>query len=128
LLVAREVATVDLLTEGRLQLGLGAVDMQSEYEQAGLDFDAGGTRAERLAEGLLNGEQVALAGRQYRVTAARSSCRSKAFAHAVPQIRLACQLRPQADIAVIRGSLLPDGAEPDILVGSRMGMFLYHAA
>ena len=74
MLVAREVATVDLLTEGRLQLGLGAVDMQSEYEQAGLDFDAGGTRAERLAEavtfikGLLNGEQVALAGRHYRVT------------------------------------------------------------
>ena len=50
LLVAREAATVDLLTEGRLQLGAGAVHMQSEYEQAGLDFDAGGTRVERLAE------------------------------------------------------------------------------
>jgi alkanesulfonate monooxygenase SsuD/methylene tetrahydromethanopterin reductase-like flavin-dependent oxidoreductase (luciferase family) len=48
--------------------------MQSEYEQAGLDFDAGGTRVERLAEavtlikGLLKGEQVAFAGRHYRVT------------------------------------------------------------
>ena len=42
-LVAREAATIDLLTEGRLQLGLGAGHMQSEYEQAGLDFDAGGT-------------------------------------------------------------------------------------
>jgi len=73
-LVAREAATVDLLTEGRLQLGLGAGHMQSEYEQAGLDFDSGRTRVERLAEaitlikGLLNGEQVALAGRHYRVT------------------------------------------------------------
>jgi len=70
----REAATVDLLTEGRLQLGLGAGHMQSEYEQAGLDFDAGGTRVERLAEavtlikGLLKGEQVAFAGRHYRVT------------------------------------------------------------
>jgi alkanesulfonate monooxygenase SsuD/methylene tetrahydromethanopterin reductase-like flavin-dependent oxidoreductase (luciferase family) len=40
-LVAREAATADLLTEGRLQLGLGAGHMQSEYEQGGLDFDAG---------------------------------------------------------------------------------------
>jgi len=73
-LVAREAATVDLLTEGRLQLGLGAGHMQSEYEQAGLDFDAGGIRVERLAEavtlikGQLKGEQVALAGRHYHVT------------------------------------------------------------
>jgi len=73
-LVAREAATVDLLTEGRLELGLGAGHMQSEYRQAGLNFDAGGIRVERLAEAvtlikrLLDGEQqVALAGRHYRV-------------------------------------------------------------
>jgi probable F420-dependent oxidoreductase len=73
-LVAREAATVDLLTEGRLQLGLGAGHMQAEYDQAGLGFDAAGTRVARLAEavtiikGLLTGEQVTFAGRHYRVT------------------------------------------------------------
>ena len=73
-LAAREAATVDLLTDGRLQFGLGAGHMQSEYDQAGLRFDAGGTRVERLAEavtivkGLLKGEQVTFAGRHYRVT------------------------------------------------------------
>jgi probable F420-dependent oxidoreductase len=73
-LVAREAATVDLLTDGRLQLGLGAGHMQSEYDQAGLRFDAGGTRVERLAEavaivkGLLTGEPVTFVGRHYRVT------------------------------------------------------------
>jgi probable F420-dependent oxidoreductase len=73
-LVAREAATVDLLTDGRFQLGLGAGHMQSEYDQAGLHFDAGGTRVERLTEavtiikGLLTGEQVTFAGRHYRVT------------------------------------------------------------
>ena len=72
-LVAREAATVDLLTEGRLILGLGAGHMQSEYDQAGLSFDTGGTRVERLAEavavikGLLSGERVTFAGRHYRV-------------------------------------------------------------
>src|SRR5919106_1197347 len=38
-LLAREAATIDLLTDGRLELGLGAGYMQSEYEQAGLPFD-----------------------------------------------------------------------------------------
>jgi probable F420-dependent oxidoreductase len=73
-LVARESAAVDLLTDGRLQLGLGAGSIQSEYDQAGLSFDRGATRVERLTEavtiikGLLKGEKVAFAGRHYRVT------------------------------------------------------------
>ena len=73
-LVAREAATIDLLTDGRLELGLGAGHMQSEYNQAGLNFDAGGIRVERLGEAvilikrLLKGEQVTLAGHYYRVT------------------------------------------------------------
>jgi probable F420-dependent oxidoreductase len=73
-LLAREAATVDLLTDGRLQLGLGAGSIRSEYEQAGLKFDRGVVRVERLAEavaiikGLLRGERVTLTGRHYRVT------------------------------------------------------------
>ena len=73
-LVAREAATVDLLTDGRLQLGLGAGHMQAEYDQTGVRFEAGGTRVDRLAEavavvkGLFTGEAVTFAGRHYRVT------------------------------------------------------------
>lgn len=73
-LVAREAASVDLLTDGRLQLGLGAGSIRSEYEQAGLAFDRGATRVERLGEAvtiikaLLRGEQVTFAGRHYHVT------------------------------------------------------------
>src|SRR6266849_5250709 len=73
-LVAREAATVDLLTEGRFQLGLGAGSLRSEYDEAGLGFDRGATRVERLSEaitiikGLLKGEEVSFAGRHYRVT------------------------------------------------------------
>jgi probable F420-dependent oxidoreductase len=75
--VAREAATVDLLTDGRLQLGLGAGHMKSEYDQAGLGFVSGGTRVERLGEAvtivkeLLTGEPVTFAGRHYRVTGHR---------------------------------------------------------
>jgi probable F420-dependent oxidoreductase len=73
-LLAREAATIDLLTDGRFQLGLGAGNVPSEYHQAGLNFDAGGTRVARLAEavtvikGLLKGETVTFTGKHYRVT------------------------------------------------------------
>ena len=73
-LLAREAATLDVLSDGRLELGLGAGHMQSEYEQAGLTFDPGATRVERLAEAvvivkrLLEGEPVTFGGRHYRVT------------------------------------------------------------
>ena len=73
-IVAREAATADVLTDGRLQLGLGAGHMKSEYDEAGLPFDAGATRVERLAEavtivkGLLAGEAITFTGRHYRVT------------------------------------------------------------
>ena len=73
-LVAREAATIDLLTGGRFLLGLGAGYVKAEYEQAGLVFDRGGVRVERLAEaiavikGLMTGEAVTFAGRHYRIT------------------------------------------------------------
>src|SRR6266480_1257260 len=49
-LVAREAAAVDLLSDGRLQLGLGAGSIKSEYDEAGFSFDPGSVRVERLAE------------------------------------------------------------------------------
>jgi probable F420-dependent oxidoreductase len=73
-LLAREAATTDLLTDGRFELGLGAGSIKSEYDEAGLSFDPGSTRVERLAESvtiikrLLTGEQVTFAGRHYHVT------------------------------------------------------------
>lgn len=73
-LVAREAATVDLLTDGRLQLGLGAGSIRAEYDQIGLAFDRGAERVERLAEAvsiiksLLAGETVDFTGKHYRVT------------------------------------------------------------
>src|SRR5207244_9606855 len=47
-LVAREAATVDLLTDGRLQLGLGAGSIKSEYDPVVLCFYPQPTPAEQL--------------------------------------------------------------------------------
>ena len=72
-LVAREAAAIDLLTDGRLQLGLGAGSIKSEYDEAGMRFDAGRVRVERLAEAvaviktLLRGDEVNFSGAHYQV-------------------------------------------------------------
>ena len=72
--LAREAAAMDQLSSGRFELGLGAGWLRAEYEEAGIRYDAAGTRIERLAEavaiikGLLAGERVTFAGRHYTIT------------------------------------------------------------
>jgi probable F420-dependent oxidoreductase len=46
--LAQELATIDLVTEGRLEIGLGAGWARSEYEAAGIQFDPPGLRLARL--------------------------------------------------------------------------------
>jgi probable F420-dependent oxidoreductase len=48
-LLAREVATTDILTDGRLEVGLGAGHMKWEFDEAGLDWESFPARAERLS-------------------------------------------------------------------------------
>lgn len=73
-LTAREAATLDVLSDGRLELGIGGGHMQSEYAQAGLAFEPGTTRVERLAEALViikelfEGKPVSFSGRHYRIS------------------------------------------------------------
>ena len=72
-LVAREAAALDLLSEGRFELGLGAGHMKHEYDQVGMRFDGPGTRVARMVEsvqiirGLLAGDEVSFAGQHYDV-------------------------------------------------------------
>lgn len=52
LVAAKEAATIDLLSDGRLELGIGAGWLDSEYHALGLPFDAPSTRIERLSEAI----------------------------------------------------------------------------
>ncbi|HEY3682208.1 MAG TPA: TIGR03621 family F420-dependent LLM class oxidoreductase [Streptosporangiaceae bacterium] len=72
-LLAQEAATLDVLSEGRFELGLGAGFNAEEYAAAGLPFDPPGVRVGRLEEavriikGLFAGEPYALDGRHYTI-------------------------------------------------------------
>lgn len=73
-LLAREAAEIDVLSDGRMELGLGAGWSKSEYEMVGIAFEPGPVRAERLEEAvsiirrLHAGETVDHSGRHYRLS------------------------------------------------------------
>jgi probable F420-dependent oxidoreductase len=74
IVLAKEAATLDLLSDGRFDLGLGAGWMASDYEQSGIPFDPPGVRIDRMEEalaiikGLLAGGRFSFTGKHYRIT------------------------------------------------------------
>src|SRR6202051_947877 len=52
LILAKESATIDLLSDGRLELGLGAGWMRSDYDASGMAYDTPGVRVDRFVEGV----------------------------------------------------------------------------
>ncbi len=46
--LAQQLATIDLVTEGRLEIGMGAGWARSEYDAAGIQFDPPGLRLDRM--------------------------------------------------------------------------------
>jgi probable F420-dependent oxidoreductase len=72
-MLAKEAATLDLLSEGRLELGIGAGWLRAEYEALGIDFDPAPVRIERLAETVavlkahMAGGPVSFSGKHFRL-------------------------------------------------------------
>ena len=72
-LLAKEAATLDLLSDGRFEFGLGAGWFQTEYERAGIAFDPPGRRIDRMHEaltifkGLWSDESLTFQGTHYAI-------------------------------------------------------------
>lgn len=76
-LLAREAATLDVLSNGRVELGIGAGWLRSDYRQLGLPYDEPKVRIDRMVEAiaimkrLFAGETVDHEGAHYRIRGAR---------------------------------------------------------
>ena len=75
--LAKEMATLDLATEGRVEFGLGAGWKRTDYEESGMAYDRPGVRIARMAEGLAvmkalwaSPEPVTYQGEHYRIDGA----------------------------------------------------------
>jgi len=72
--LAKELATLDLLSDGRLEIGIGAGWMATDYEQSGMQYDRPGVRIDRFLEGLeiikraMTGEKFSFSGKHYTIT------------------------------------------------------------
>lgn len=72
-ILAKEAATLDALSNGRFELGLGAGWAKTEYQQAGIPFESPGMRVSRLEEavrvikGLFADEQLTFSGAHYHI-------------------------------------------------------------
>ncbi len=72
-LVAREAAMLDQLSNGRLELGVGAGHAAPEYDELGVPFDPAPVRVDRLEASvailrrLFDGETVTVEGPHYRL-------------------------------------------------------------
>lgn len=75
--LAKEIATLDLASEGRVEFGIGAGWMKSDYDESGMDYDRPGVRIDRMVEGLSIMKQLwrdgtaNLQGEHYAVTNAQ---------------------------------------------------------
>jgi probable F420-dependent oxidoreductase len=75
--LAKEMATLDVVSEGRVEFGLGAGWKRDDYDHSGLSFDGPGTRISRMIESLAvmralwaSADPVTFSGRHYRIAGA----------------------------------------------------------
>jgi probable F420-dependent oxidoreductase len=78
-LLAKEMASLDVLSGGRVELGLGTGYARADYDQAGIPFDPPGVRIDRLEEaihilkGCFTGDPFSFTGRHYTVHALKGA-------------------------------------------------------
>lgn len=72
--LAKELATMDLLSDGRVEIGLGAGWMRSDYDTSGIPFDRPGVRigrfveAIRVVKGAMGDGPFSFEGEHYTIT------------------------------------------------------------
>ena len=123
-LLAKDISTIDVLSHGRIELGIGAGWQRDDYIALGLTYENASTRIAKLAESLdiirqyFSSESVDFTGDQYRIN----------HMEALPR----CVQRPNPPILVGAGGprmLELAGRKADIVgIHPRMGTVIDRAA
>ncbi len=127
LVLAKELATLDVLSNGRLEIGLGAGWMISDYEQSGIVYEPAGVRISRLQEAVtiikscLIGDSFSFTGRHYQITNHQGTPKPVQSPH--PPLMLAGGAKRvlsfaarEADIVAVNFSLAAGRVSPEVAV------------
>jgi probable F420-dependent oxidoreductase len=129
LVLAKEIATLDLLSEGRVEFGLGAGWMTADYEAAGFEIDPPSVRIDRMAESLAVMKALwstgtcTFAGKYYRIEGATGAPRPHRSPHPLLTIggggrRVLGLAAREADIVGVNPSLAPGVVGREVLAGT----------
>jgi len=120
--LAKEAATLDLISDGRFELGLGAGWAKRQYDLSGFAFDSARTRVARLSEAvqiiqrLWSGEAVVFTGEHYRLDGLQLNPRPSRPLHLFiggSGKRVLSMAAEHASTAGILERMLPDGSGTD---------------
>ena len=82
-ILAKDAATIDVLSGGRLELGIGAGWMKEEFDKGGIDYERPGIRIAKLEETLqildvlLRGQECNFDGKYYQINGLTGSPRPR---------------------------------------------------
>lgn len=118
--LAKAAATIDVLSDGRLELGIGAGWLKEEYEQTGIPFDPPGLRIDRMIETVrflkqvFTEDEVSFAGQHYTMTGLKMPPRPVQQPHPPIVIgggskRILSVAGREADIVGLTTRALPNG-------------------
>ncbi len=119
LVLARDMAMLDVFSQGRVEFGLGAGWMTTDYQQSGIPLDPPGVRIDRLAESLeifrqlWTEERVSYSGTHYQLAGA--SCHPRPFTPGGPPVIVGGGGKRVLGIAARHASII--GVNPELTSG-----------
>ena len=128
--LAKELATLDVLSDGRLEIGIGAGWMRADYDGTGIPYDPPAVRIDRMVEAiriikaLLASGPAELEGDHYQVTGVEGFPKPVQQPHPPILIggggrRMLSVAAREADIVGINGTLTAGAIGPDVLGSMR---------
>jgi probable F420-dependent oxidoreductase len=121
--LAKEIASLGLAAEGRIEVGLGAGWLRSDYQETGIEYDDPGVRVDRMAESLTimralwNEGEATFEGTHYTVRGARCDPRPASLPRVIVgggSRRVLTLAAEQADIVGVNTSLASGEKDTDV--------------